>query len=123
LLTTVGIDGFECHSADVTTIRRRFFDWLERRSSAPLVREELLDVVTSVVEELVEPSPIRFTVIAEDGGGNVLLRFLVHESRADLPARLGRALAAVDRMADRWSVDLVPGAGDGYLLVDVTLPG
>ena len=80
-------------------------------------------MVTSAVEALSTPTPIPFTVTAEDGGGNVLLRFLVHESRADLPARLGRALRAIDRMADRWSVDLVPGFGDDYLLVDVAVPG
>ena len=116
------VDGFECRSSDVATIRRRFFDWLEHRSTGPVVREELLAVVTSALEALTAPTPIPFTVTVEDGGSNVLVRFLVHESRADLPARLGRALAAIDRMADRWSVDLVPGFGDGYLLVDVALP-
>lgn len=106
---------------DVAVIRRRFFDWLERRPSVPFVREELLDLMTSVVGELTRPWPIPITVTGEDGGDNVLLRFLVHEADDDLPARLGRGLAAADRAADRLSVDVVPAVGEGYVVLDVLL--
>lgn len=124
MLTEADVGRFEHRSADgdVAAVRRPLFDWLERRSSVPVVREELLDLVTSVVDELGVPRPIGFTVTAEDGGGNVLVRVLVHDAADDLPARLGRGLAAVDRMADRLSVDVVSMSGDGHVLLDVLLP-
>lgn len=124
VLTAVRSTQFEHRSSDgdVAAVRRPFFDWLERRSPGPVVREELLDLVTSVVDGLAVPSPIGFTVTADDEGDNVLMRFLVHGADEDLPARLGRGLAAVDRMAHRLSVDVMSSFGSGYVVLDVRLP-
>jgi hypothetical protein len=102
--------------------RRRFFDWLERRSFTGPVREELLAVVTVVAEELTAKRSIAFTLTAEDGGENVLLRFDTLGIRGRDPIRLGRCLAALDRLAAQTSVTVVPMVGDGHLLVDVVLP-
>ncbi len=107
---------------DVSAVRRPFFDWLERRSPGPVVREDLLDLVTSVVDELALPSPVGVTVTAEDGGDNVLVRLLVLDADEDAPDRVGRGLAAVDRMAGRLSVDVLATSGEGYVLLDVLLP-
>lgn len=124
LLTATRSGQFEHRSigGDVAALRRPFFDWLERHSSTPVVREELLDLVTSVADELALPDAVGFTVTADDGGDNLLVRLLVHEADDDLPARLGRGLAVADRMTGRLSVDVVPTFGDGYLLLDVLLP-
>lgn len=124
LLTATRSGQFEHRNieGDVAALRRPLFDWLERRSAVPAVREELLDLVTSVVDELALPVSVGFTVTADDGGANLLVRLLVHEADDDLPARLGRGLAVADRMAARLSVDVVSTFGDGYVLLDVLLP-
>ena len=124
VLLTATRSQFEHRSAggDVAAVRRPFFDWLEQRSPAPVVREELLDLVTSVVDELATPWPVGVTVTADDGGANVLVRFLVSNTDDEWPERVGRGLAAADRMAGQLSVDVVATSGDGYVLLDVLLP-
>ena len=104
---------------DVAAMRRPLFDWLERRSPDPVARESMLDLVTTVVDELATPTPIPFTVSADDCGDNVLVRVLIHDAGDDVPVRLGRGLAAVDRLSDR--LDVVPAFGDDYVLLDVVL--
>jgi hypothetical protein len=103
-------------------VRRRFFDWLERRSFTGQAREDLLAVLTVVAMELTAKRSIAFTVTAEDGGENVLLRFDTTGIRGRDPVRLGRCLAALDRLAATTTTPLVPMVGDGHLLVDVLLP-
>ncbi|HEX2040223.1 MAG TPA: hypothetical protein VHF47_10880 [Acidimicrobiales bacterium] len=117
---------FEHHSPRTDdalgVVRRRFFDWLQSRSFTGKEREDLLAVLTVVAEELTAKRSIAFTVTAEDAGENVLLRFDTTGVRGRDPVRLGRCLAALDRLGARSSVGLVPMVGDGHLLVDVVLP-
>jgi hypothetical protein len=113
-----------CPRADdaLGVVRRRFFEWLERRSFDGRAREELLSLLTAVVSELTAPRSVAFTVTAEDAGENVLLRFDTEGVSGWNPVRLGRCVAAVDRLAGSLSLAVVPLAGERHLLVDVTLP-
>lgn len=124
VLTETRLGQFEHRSSDgdLSAVRRPFFDWLERRPSSPAVREDLLRLVSSVANEMAGTSSVGFTLTADDGGDNVLVGFLLHDGDDERPARLGRGLAAVDRLAHRLSIDVVPMAGDGYVLLDVLLP-
>ena len=113
---SLGVDGA------LGTVRRRFFDWLDGRSFPAAVREELLGVVSAVAAEFVAPVASAFTVTAEDAGGNVYLRFSMPDHEDD-PARLGRCMGVVDRLAQGLSVAVVTVFGDRHFLIDVTLPG
>lgn len=119
-------DRFEHHSPRVDDalgiVRRRFFGWLDRRSFSGKVREDLLRVLTAVASELTAKRSVAFTVTAEDAGENVLLRFDTQGIGGWDPVRLGRCLAAVDRLARGSSVRLFPVVGERHLLVDVALP-
>ena len=117
---------FEHHSPRVDDalgiVRRRFFDWLDRRSFSGKVREDLLQVLSAVVSELTAKRSVAFTVTAEDAGENVLLRFDTLGIGGWDPVRLGRCVAAVDRLARGASIRLFPMVGERHLLVDVALP-
>lgn len=124
MLTATRSTQFEHRSidGDVGGVRRPFFDWLERRSPQPVVREELLQLVTCVLEELTTPSPVGVLVTADDGGDNVLVQFLALEYDDELSPRLGRAVAAAEHRAIDLSVEVIPMSGNGYVLLDVLLP-
>lgn len=117
---------FEHHSPRVDDaldiVRRRFFDWLDHRSFSAKVREDLLKVLSAVASELTAKRSVAFTVTAEDSGENVLLRFDTLGIGGWDPVRLGRCLAAVDRLAGGSSVTLFPVVGERHLLVDIALP-
>lgn len=110
---------YEDHDGTLESLsaaRRRLFDWLESRTLPAPVREDLLDIVTAVVVELMH-ARTPFALEAEDIGHAVVVRFT---SEVD-PAGLGRAAAAVDRLAPRLFVHVMTTVGDGYLAVDVSL--
>ncbi|MDQ3758157.1 MAG: hypothetical protein M3394_09955 [Actinomycetota bacterium] len=104
-------------------VRRRFFDWLERRAFTARTREDLLAVLSAVAGELTSKRSIAFSVTAEDSGDGVLLRFDTRGIGGWSPVRLGRCLAALDRVAAESSVALFPVVGERHLLVDVAVAG